>query len=475
MTRVIFCLFAHLLLSGSIFSQYINYCTPNAFHSSFDDNFATLNKTSKTTPPQVRFESEPIGSKNFNENGAKVISATTGVVVEFQVNSTSSGFSENSPAIKARETSPIDDEPWSWMKKWGLYPLQEINSTEIDQYSFFSESSGSNFTRSLVYISQNDEFDANHALFLEKQNHKYLSIDLINAEYLSWVRGVSNEIQSFLQKSEVSIHSSRANTSGTSVLRKNQINRKSNISGNPRFWPKLNYFDPFDYENPFKANSESPDQTSNVANMNSMTRNRRAQTMVNGGTYYWEMTDFDDTSNSNDLFIFDGTDTSSYNITIEIASLNPGPPAAPRGTANDDTALGSGPNYQWGTPQNASNSWQNGNPTQSFHFMTIESDTGVIPLSNISVDSRAISYYLGNYWGNWDVSSSLSSDELDTEYRLNYYFEYTGAPEPSTYLMTSALLGLISLNRSTRKSIILLSLRSKQFLLNCVHRVSPNS
>ena len=107
--------------------------------------------------------------------------------------------------------------------------------------------------------------------------------------------------------------------------------------------------------------------------------------------------------------------------------------------------------------------------------MTIESDTGVIPLSNISVDSRAISYYLGNYWGNWDVSSSLSSDELDTEYRLNYYFEYTGAPEPSTYLMTSALLGLISLNRSTRKSIILLSLRSKQFLLNCVHRVSPNS
>ena len=371
------------------------------------------------------------------------MSALINQLVELQFNPNISDFTENYLAKTASESSSINHEPWLWLKKKCLNPNQELEG-----------------------------YDAH---LLVDQSSRYFSIDPHNLEYLNCALTLSNKTQPFLVKTETSIPSRSANTSGLNAPIKNQMALKSNVSRNPEISPELNYLDPFDYENAFKLDSESKVQTSDAASMYSKTRNRRAQTMVNGDIYYWEMTDFDDTSTSNDLFIFDGTDTSSYNITIEIASLNAGPPAAPRGTANDDTALGSGPNYQWGTPQNASNSWQNGNPTQSFHFMTIESDTGVLPVSNISVDSRAISYYLGNYWGHWDVSSSLSSDELDTEYRLNYYFEYTGAPEPSTYLMTSALLGLIGLNRSSRKSIILLSLRSKQFLSNCVLRVSKNS
>ena len=469
MARLIFCLFALLLSSGSVFSQYINFFSPNPLHIPFDDKFALLSKTSITVPPPFRFETEPIGSIEFNESSVPAICE----LVEFLEDPATTNFVENDLVIKPKESSHIDVAPWPWVKKWGGYPLLERYSTAVDQYSLFSKSSGSSFTKSLVYICPDDKPKANHALLPEKQNHRYLSIDPINLEYLSWVRGVSSEIQSLLHKKENSILLSKANASGASFLRKNQITFKSDTSANPEFSPKLIFLDLFDDENMFKVDSESLDQASNVESMYSMTRNRRAQTMVNGGTYYWEMTDFDDTSSSNDLFIFDGTNTSAYNITIEIASLNAGPPAAPRGTANDDTALGSGPNYQWGTPLNASNAWQNGNPTQSFHFMTIQTNSNVIPVSNISVDNSAISYYLGNYWGNWDVTSSQNG--FTTEYQLNYYFEFTGAPEPSTYIMTSALIGLIGLNRSSRKSIIKLVLRSKQFLLNCAHRDYQNT
>ena len=155
-----------------------------------------------------------------------------------------------------------------------------------------------------------------------------------------------------------------------------------------------------------------------------------------GGVYDWEIKTFtkDNSANHTKFDVLSvGTinfnDKASDAYTVNIMSVS-----------NDAGAVGA--------VTNPDQTWQDHLGTNGFKFLTAPNVSGmtetgynVSDFFNIRADDF---YYTNNNWyGTWDVYRSGN----------DFYLTYSVAPEPSTYVMISALFLFIGGNRSSRKSI----------------------
>ena len=155
-----------------------------------------------------------------------------------------------------------------------------------------------------------------------------------------------------------------------------------------------------------------------------------------GGVYDWEIKTFtaDNSANHTKFDVLSvGTinfnDKASDAYTVNIMSVS-----------NDAGAVGA--------VTNPDQTWQDHLGTNGFKFLTASTVSGMTETGNNVSDFFNIRaddfYYTNNNWyGTWDVYRSGN----------DFYLTYSVAPEPSTYVMISALFLFIGGNRSSRKSI----------------------
>ena len=67
-----------------------------------------------------------------------------------------------------------------------------------------------------------------------------------------------------------------------------------------------------------------------------------------------------------------------------------------------------------------------------------------VPTAAISVDANAVEYYMNYYYGDWAFVANGNNFDL---------MYYSQAPEPSTYVMTGALICFIGFNQKSRRSL----------------------
>ena len=186
-------------------------------------------------------------------------------------------------------------------------------------------------------------------------------------------------------------------------------------------------------------------------NLPSLQRFSTRQRRVNV-TYYWEMKSFNGSSSENDYLTLN-TDHSSDNLTIVIRPLSDG--ALQIGDGNGSGTIG------------APNDWTD-------HFLTDQTYSDIVRFNNagfrpatgnINVDASAIEYYMNYYYGDWGIVA------YGNNYDLMYYSQ---APEPSTYVMTGALLCFIGFNQKSRKSLkkIFNLLSIKLNLPTCIEKLT---
>jgi len=155
-----------------------------------------------------------------------------------------------------------------------------------------------------------------------------------------------------------------------------------------------------------------------------------------GGVYDWEIKTFTKDNSANHTK-FDVLSVSTINFndkasdayTVNIMSVS-----------NDAGAVGA--------VTNPDQTWQDHLGTNGFKFLTASTVSGMTETGNNVSDFFNIRaddfYYTNNNWyGTWDVYRSGN----------DFYLTYSVAPEPSTYVMISALFLFIGGNRSSRKSI----------------------
>jgi hypothetical protein len=162
--------------------------------------------------------------------------------------------------------------------------------------------------------------------------------------------------------------------------------------------------------------------------------------------YKWEIKDFDKSNTSGyDKFILDDFNATLGTFQIEIVSLHGTNGTVNTGNYGLDTST-----TNFGVPGSTSpsaggmysgNSFNSYTGTNGFHFLTVNGTITGTP--NFSINSDSISYYLGHWYGDWGVHQ----DDED------FYITYSAAPEPSTYVMTGALLCFIGFNQKSRKSL----------------------
>lgn len=200
---------------------------------------------------------------------------------------------------------------------------------------------------------------------------------------------------------------------------------------------------PLAYYNIFEANPtesfsseySSPEKTYAVGS-----RQRRAN-FDSATTYLWEIRDFSpDISNRGNVSGYDYFTLTDFNANLgtfqlEIVPLKSGS----IGTGNDGLDTGS---TDYGKPDNSSYSYNSYAGTSGFHFLHVSGNITGTPVFNINSD--AISYYLGHWYGDWGVYHDTANK--------NFYLTYSAVPEPSTYFMTGALFCFIGFNRSSRNA-----------------------
>ena len=169
---------------------------------------------------------------------------------------------------------------------------------------------------------------------------------------------------------------------------------------------------------------------------------------LNGGTIYdWEIADFSPGTNNGSAY-----DVLKYNsinfesgqkIGVNILAVQ-----------NSNGAAGRFNNF--------SNAGNNYSGTNGFHFM--QSTSGSDPTngptsagdasSYFDIYTDSFDYYYGPGVGSWGVWYDGSGD---------FYLTYSAVPEPSTYIMISALFLIIGFNQSSRKTFhsMIASLRKK--------------
>ena len=160
---------------------------------------------------------------------------------------------------------------------------------------------------------------------------------------------------------------------------------------------------------------------------------------LNGGTIYdWEIADFSPGTADGSKYDVLKYDSISFEdgqkIGINILALN--------------NTNGGG-----GVYNNLSNSLNSYSGTNGFHFM--QSTSGSDPTngptnagdasSYFDIYTDSFNYYSGHSLGQWGVWYDGSGD---------FYLTYSAAPEPSTYVMISALFLFIGGNRSSRKTMV---------------------
>ncbi|MBT7651448.1 MAG: hypothetical protein HN553_10770 [Opitutae bacterium] len=172
---------------------------------------------------------------------------------------------------------------------------------------------------------------------------------------------------------------------------------------------------------------------------------------LNGGTIYdWEIADFSPGTNNGSAY-----DVLKYNsinfesgqkIGVNILAVQ-----------NSNGAAGRFNNFS-----NAGNNYSDGN---GFHFLQSSSGSDPGGISGALQDAGDASsyfdlytdsfdYYYGPGVGSWGVWYDGSGD---------FYLTYSAVPEPSTYIMISALFLIIGFNQSSRKTLhsLIASLRQK--------------
>jgi len=158
-------------------------------------------------------------------------------------------------------------------------------------------------------------------------------------------------------------------------------------------------------------------------------------------TYVWEMTDFDDyNSTYNDTLAFSDGNYSNDTFTIIIKPLKDGA-AVGTGDLNNSSATQGVANNMPVFPDNGI--WSPSSRTYS-NFLTFTNST----LPTVNVDASAVKYFMNWYYGDWEA------EQNGNNFNLVYY---SAAPEPSTYVMTGALVCFIGLNGRSRKAAIQLA------------------
>ncbi|MDA0905027.1 MAG: hypothetical protein O2874_01750 [Verrucomicrobia bacterium] len=154
--------------------------------------------------------------------------------------------------------------------------------------------------------------------------------------------------------------------------------------------------------------------------------------------YLWEIRDFTpDSSNKGsryDYFTLVDFNSSLGTFDLEIVPLQSG------NIGTTTFGLDTNSTY-YGKPANSSNSYNSYAGTSGFHFLNVSGTITGTP--NFNINSDAISYYLGHWYGDW----GFHQDGND------FYLTYSAVPEPSTYFMTGILFCFIGCNRSTRNTI----------------------
>jgi hypothetical protein len=192
---------------------------------------------------------------------------------------------------------------------------------------------------------------------------------------------------------------------------------------------------PLGYYNIFEANpaesfsseNSSPEKTYAVGS-----RQRRAN-FDSATTYLWEIRDFNSSGSSFDTFTLTDFNASLGTFQLEIVPLKSGS----IGTGNDGLDTGS---TDYGKPDNSSNSYNSYAGTSGFHFLNVTGD--IIGTPSFNINSDAISYYLGHWYGDWGYYQDGN----------DFYLTYSAVPEPSTYFMTGALFCFIGCNRASRNA-----------------------
>ncbi len=225
-----------------------------------------------------------------------------------------------------------------------------------------------------------------------------------------------------------------------------------NRSKTPLIADNDSYSAPFSL-NVFNLEDDFNSITVNDSNQQLSKRNRRAfnpslntnQNWSDSYAFDWNISVFDPTSGLNEaVFIFDGDgnrlndlNTTDMNLTIN------GPPSG--GVGNLSV-------FAYG--HIGGGNWQDYNTTSGFHFMTGLGGPSGDVTNHFNIDTSGIEAYInagGHNTFNWGVYSE------DNKYYLTYHsttdLSLSQAPEPSTYVMTGALLCFIGFNQKSRKSL----------------------
>jgi hypothetical protein len=210
------------------------------------------------------------------------------------------------------------------------------------------------------------------------------------------------------------------------------------------------YSTPFSF-NVFNLEDDFNSISVNDSNQQLSKRNRRAfnpslntdQNWSDSYAFDWNISVFDPTSGLNEaVFIFDGNRLNDLNTTDMNLTIN-GPPSG--GVGNLSV-------FAYG--HIGGGNWQDYNTTSGFHFMTGLGGPSGDVTNHFNIDTSGIEAYInagGHNTFNWGVYSE------DNKYYLTYHsttdLSLSQAPEPSTYVMTGALLCFIGFNQKSRKSL----------------------
>jgi hypothetical protein len=199
----------------------------------------------------------------------------------------------------------------------------------------------------------------------------------------------------------------------------------------------LVYYNIFESETleSFSSENSSPEKTYAVGS-----RQRRAN-FDSATTYLWEIRDFTpDISNRGNVSGYDYFTLADFNASLgtfqlEIVPLKSGSIGIGNGGLDTDST-------DYGKPENSPNSYNSYADTSGFHFLNV---TGAITgTPSFNINSDAISYYLGHWYGDWGVYHDTANK--------NFYLTYSAVPEPSTYFMTGALFCFIGCNKASRNA-----------------------
>jgi len=192
---------------------------------------------------------------------------------------------------------------------------------------------------------------------------------------------------------------------------------------------------PLAYYNIFEANpaeSFSSEYSSPETTYTNGSRQRRAN-FDSATTYLWEIRDFTPSGSNFDTFTLTDFNANLGTFQLEIVPLKSGSIGIGNGGLDTDST-------DYGKPDNSLNSYNSYAGTSGFHFLNV---TGAITgTPSFNINSDAISYYLGHWYGDWGYYRDGN----------DFYLTYSAVPEPSTYFMTGALFCFIGWNRASRNA-----------------------